>query len=120
MEMNFDQMVLAHSKWKARLKSAIEDGEAIDPNVAGRDDQCELGKWIYGDGLKHGAVPAYQELRDKHKAFHACVGQVARKLPSCSPMMAKELIDPIKSDFGRATSACIVAIGGLKAALAPK
>jgi len=34
--------------------------------------------------------------------------------------MAKELIDPIKSDFGRATSACIVAIGGLKAALAHK
>ena len=116
--MNYDEMILAHSKWKTRLKQAIQGQEQIDVQVVGKDDQCELGKWIYGEGKKHANSSAYRDLKAKHAKFHASIPTVVNAARSSSPAKALELLDPVSGEFGRASSDCINAITALKRSLA--
>ena len=113
MELNWDQMILAHSRWKTRLKQAIESQEKIDAQVAGKDDQCEMGKWIYGEGKRHASVSAYNDLNtqtcDKVPRMHprglecgalilACQGsrtaQPGRQILSCLVRLRKRGLGP--------------------------
>lgn len=62
----------AHGLWKGRLLTAIDTGKCdCDQQKAGRDDQCEFGKWLYGSidaAMK--ASPNYASVRDQHARFH--------------------------------------------------
>jgi len=113
--MNFEDAVYAHSKWKARLKNHINGQEQIDDRSLASDDQCELGKWIYGDGKRHAALSAFEDLKAKHTKFHLVAASVVRGARSCSQDKALELLDPMKSEFGLAGSAVINAMRTAKA-----
>jgi hypothetical protein len=117
--MNYDDMILAHSRWKARLKDAIEGTAQINVQTASRDDQCDLGKWIHGDG-KNTTGAAYHDLKKKHAEFHAVVGRVLNQARSCPPAKALELLNPTQSEFGRASVDCINAIAALRTSLNKK
>lgn len=72
-----DQAINAHSQWKVKLLTAVNGGELPDKAQCGVDNQCDLGKWIYGEGrLKHSALGEFAVLRDAHKHFHQAVGSV--------------------------------------------
>jgi hypothetical protein len=79
--LNFKTAIEAHMQWKHRLKAVIEGNskEQLDPSVICRDDQCVLGKWIYGEGIKrYMANGVFRELREHHAQFHRCAGEVLR------------------------------------------
>ncbi len=116
MTPDLDNMLLAHSRWKMKLRAAIQGHEQIDAQTAGRDDQCELGKWLYGEGKEYARLDEYNDLRTKHARFHASIPQLIEQARSASPEKALELMDPI-SDFGHASSECISAIASLKRAI---
>lgn len=118
MALQFDHMVLAHARWKTRLRNMIESGERIDAAVVGKDDQCELGQWIYSEGAKYANLPAFVDLKAKHARFHTCVAGVIQQARSLPPAKALELIDPAKSDFGHCSVECINAIAALRNSLA--
>lgn len=41
-----------HAEWTTHLKTAIASGRLDTPIVTLRsDDQCQFGKWLYGEGL---------------------------------------------------------------------
>lgn len=113
--MDFNHLVLAHSQWKRKLRDAIEGGKALDAAAAGRDDLCELGKWMAGEGAAYANLPAYQDLKAKHAKFHASVASVINQAHSLPKEKALELLDPLNSEFGQVSSACINAIGGFQA-----
>ncbi len=115
--MDFDKMVLAHSKWKTVLLHALQNHEEIDTSAVGRDDQCELGKWIHGEGKRHAGLAEYQDLKTKHARFHACIPEVVKLSRGRSTADAVQLLDPFKSDFGHASAECINAITALKNAV---
>jgi hypothetical protein len=112
--MNYDEMILAHDRWKIRLKTLISQKERINAEPMSRDDQCDLGKWIYGDGKRFAAMEAFKDLVDKHAKFHKTIGNVVRQAQTLPPDQAMELLHPLKSEFGRTSAACINAIAGLK------
>ena len=68
----------AHGMWKARLLNAIDTGKCdCDEAKAGRDDQCDFGKWLHTTidaGLK--GDPLYGKVKLQHATFH----QVAAKV----------------------------------------
>lgn len=75
--LNFKTALEAHIKWKLRLQGVIDGTgtEAIDPMVVAQDNQCALGKWIYGQGGKEfGHIPEFKELVVAHTHFHKCAG----------------------------------------------
>jgi methyl-accepting chemotaxis protein len=49
--------------------------EAINPNIVANDDQCVLGKWLYGEGEKQFKnQPEFQKVVTSHSYFHRCAG----------------------------------------------
>ena len=112
--MNFDEMILAHSRWKSRLKAAIQGKEKIDVENVGKDDQCELGKWLQGEGKKHADLPEFEELKTKHAKFHATVARVVAQAKALPTDEALTLVESLNSDYARASSDCINAIAKLR------
>lgn len=77
--LNFRTAIEAHQQWKMRLQAVIEmrSDEKLDPKAVCLDDQCDLGKWIHGDGGgQFAGDPQFADLRRKHAYFHVCAGRV--------------------------------------------
>jgi hypothetical protein len=77
--LNFKSAIDAHLKWKTRLRAVIDgtSEEKLDPQVIAMDNQCVLGKWIYGaGGEKFGTYPHFKTLRAEHAKFHRCASSV--------------------------------------------
>lgn len=69
--MNFLEMISAHVRWKQRLRTYIQDkSEPLDPAMIRRDDQCRLGKWIYGPGQSYKQSELFEKVRAEHASFH--------------------------------------------------
>ena len=69
---DFKVAVDAHKAWNWRLLDILAGrGERPDPVTTCRDDLCELGRWIHGDGAAALAADTdYQALRTRHAQFH--------------------------------------------------
>ncbi len=69
--MNFLEIISAHVRWKQRLSTYIKDkSEPLDPAVICRDDECRLGKWIYGEGQAYKQAENFEKVRTEHAQFH--------------------------------------------------
>lgn len=69
----------AHGAWKLRLRTAISTGRGdIRSAMAGCDDQCAFGKWLYGpeiDDATRAGVP-FHVVKRLHADFHRAAGSV--------------------------------------------
>ncbi|NOU32156.1 MAG: CZB domain-containing protein [Polyangiaceae bacterium] len=77
--MKVDDAIAAHSKWKQRLKAYVDGSskEKLSCDVVGKDDQCDLGRWLHSnDAKKLGAKAA--ELIPAHAEFHRCAADIVR------------------------------------------
>lgn len=70
-----------HLEWKAKLKPFLEgcgkwaltESQAISPN------ECELGKWLYSQGLeKYESLAAIGTLETTHEELHLVVKRVVQ------------------------------------------
>ena len=81
--LDFVAAIEAHRKWKERLTAYTlgTSTEKLDHSVICRDDQCALGKWIYGNGMTlTGHLPIFHQLKDKHAQFHISAAQVVEQV----------------------------------------
>ncbi len=86
--MDFEEAVAAHRKWKSHLRLHIDGSstEMLDPEVIGRDDRCELGRWIHGEGgATMSAKPEFQAMKRIHARFHQVAGEVLLKSKAGDP-----------------------------------
>jgi methyl-accepting chemotaxis protein len=68
---------MAHRSWRLKLRSFLDGGLDLDPLKLASHQTCELGKWIYAEGMANYAdLPGFQDLEKKHKAMHGMVTQV--------------------------------------------
>lgn len=111
--MNFDDAIAAHIKWKVRLGQFIDgiSTERLKSENVCKDDLCDLGRWIYGEGSKYSAAPHYKDLVSKHANFHRCAGEVVRKVESGDRAGAKALLG---GGFTTASKETVTAIMELK------
>lgn len=76
--MDLDSALAKHSEWKMKFRVAIYRQMAMDAKSIARDDCCELGKWLYGDGKKQfGELDSYAKCVASHRDFHVEAGKVA-------------------------------------------
>ncbi len=76
--MNLDKAIQKHMDWKVKFRSAITKQEQMDVSSIGKDNCCELGKWLYGEGKTHcGHLAGYATVVSKHAAFHVEAGKIA-------------------------------------------
>lgn len=77
--LNFHTAITSHQNWKTRFKAMIESGvaEVLNPDVIAKDNECAVGKWIYGVGKEQfGKHPMWEKLRADHAFFHICASRV--------------------------------------------
>lgn len=91
--MNWMGIISAHVMWKQRLVSLLagKSEEQLDPSMIALDNQCALGKWIYGDGQTMTDLPAFEEVRGMHAQFHRLAAEVV-KLHQMGNLSAAEVL----------------------------
>ena len=114
--MNLDDAISAHAQWKTKFRMAITKRETMDAATIGKDNCCELGKWLYGEGRGlHSSKPQFVALLEKHKAFHGEAGKVAAVINAKKFEEAEKMISGA-SPFGVASNEVGMAISSLKRA----
>ncbi|MCK9200854.1 MAG: CZB domain-containing protein [Gallionella sp.] len=111
---HFDDAVAAHIKWKIRLTQFIDGTgtEKLDSAIVCQDNQCALGKWIYGDGSKYQHIGHFDELKDRHALFHRCAGEVVKRVDNRDINGARALLSGEFTDASKRTVASIMALKG--------
>lgn len=76
--MNLDSAIQKHMEWKVKFRTAIAKQEQMDAVTIGKDNCCELGKWLHGEGKTQcSGLPSYSMVLGKHAAFHVEAGKIA-------------------------------------------
>ena len=79
--MNLTQAISKHIEWKVKFMSTILKQESMDTETISKDNCCELGKWLHGDGkTQFENLASYSICLDKHAAFHIEAGKIAAKI----------------------------------------
>lgn len=113
-QFDLGKAVAAHSAWKVKLRNAALNHEHLDDKTIMRDDACALGKWVYGEGgHQHGRKPSFETLKDKHRVFHRCAGQVAEVVNSGQADRAQRMLGH-GTPFAEATQEVMSAIQALR------
>lgn len=116
-EIDLSHAMEAHIRWKLRLQAYVEgtSQEKLDPLDIGRDDQCELGRWIHGPGTIHfHDVEAFDELRADHAQFHLLAANVVRQVQANNRAGAEALL---KGEYAHVSHKVVNAITGLHRAV---
>lgn len=48
----------------------------MDRTIVCTDTNCELGKWIHGEGKEYAGNADFETLKKAHKSFHESIGKV--------------------------------------------
>ncbi len=74
MALDFSMAKLKHAAWKMKLRDFLDGKPGLTPAQATSHRDCDLGKWIYSDGLsKYGAVHEMKTLEKEHETLHRTV-----------------------------------------------
>lgn len=107
--MNFlNSAILAHTAWKGKLRKAIIERAKLDAVQISTDNNCDLGKWIYGEGQTLKSRKEFEELRQLHKRFHTCAGGVAADINGGRVDAATSRIE--QGDFSKVSREVVQAI----------
>lgn len=113
IKFSFPEAERAHAKWKTRLVEYINGRSQENLEVAkvSCDDQCDLGKWIYGDARKYAHLHEYEHLRQSHAAFHQSVGAIVEFTQAGQIDQAKKLLG---GDFYQTSNKTVNAIRAMQ------
>lgn len=109
-DLNFQEAIQAHLKWKIRLKDYVNGSstEKLDSSVICQDDKCQLGKWIHGPGHSHDSNPTFNILKKEHALFHKAAGAIISAVEKRDPNAPNMLLDG--SEFDKRTKSTVAAL----------
>ncbi|QQS08820.1 MAG: CZB domain-containing protein [Phycisphaerales bacterium] len=74
MSLDFSSAKLKHSMWKLKLRDFLDGKPVLTPAQATSHTDCDLGKWIYAEGLsKYGSIPEMLKLEKEHETLHVTI-----------------------------------------------
>lgn len=94
--LDFARAIRAHQLWKKRLVQVMNGAgdELFDIATVRRDDCCELGRWLHGDGSRqHGQVDTFRRLLLTHQAFHEAAADVLQTCACGDIAKAREMVE---------------------------
>lgn len=107
--MDFDIAINQHLNWVNLVESLFNEGDCkiLNPSLVIKEDQCDLGKWLYSVNTNILSNKIYQELVQVHKDFHFQAGTIilnyqsgrkeeALKLQVSFKELSKDIISLIK------------------------
>jgi len=100
----------AHIAWTRRLQAQLEgeDTEALEVSTVAADDNCTLGKWIYGAArARFGKIDEYNDLRRVHADFHLKAGEILNKAQNGESGAARDDLKAIRRKSGEVQLALV-------------
>jgi methyl-accepting chemotaxis protein len=112
--MDLENAIAKHAEWKTKLRGAITKQEQMDAATLSKDNCCDLGKWLHGEGKsKFGALDSFKDCVAKHALFHTEAGKVASAINAKKYSEAEAMIGA-GTTYASVSSAAGVAIMKLK------
>jgi len=75
--IDFSRARIVHKKWKANLRRFLSGEDSLTKEEAFYHESCELGKWIYSDGMmKYGRIPEMRKIEKTHARLHTRVREL--------------------------------------------
>jgi hypothetical protein len=99
--MDFDGAIKAHTSWMIRLFSYSRgtSKETLDFLTIQKDNLCDLGKWLHGEGRKYATHPEFGELVRAHASFHRSAASILELIDQGKNTKAEQLLTAIDSDY---------------------
>ncbi|MDX1902767.1 MAG: CZB domain-containing protein [Thermonemataceae bacterium] len=97
---NFDFVLakLKHVDWRIRLLAFLEGEETLSEEEAFSPYCCELGNWIYAEGLKkYTSLQEMQDLEKLHQELHKLAHEVVSLKNNNKQPEAQEKYELMKS-----------------------
>lgn len=93
--MVINDAMAAHVVWKVRLTRFVrgDSNESFDSAAICKDNLCDLGKWIYGEGAKYKLSPYYDVLMQKHAQFHLFAAEIVKRMENSDTAGAMEALN---------------------------
>jgi hypothetical protein len=114
--MDFDQAISCHVQWKSKLAAYVNHPDhSLSAAELGREDRCDLGKWLHGEGQKFAMLPEFAKLVVDHAHFHAAAADVVKKADS-GRRVSEEIALGAKSDYATASNAVVTSLMKMKKA----
>lgn len=63
-----------------------------------KDNHCELGKWLRGEGIKHSGKSVYRDLVAERAKFHKAAANIVRRADSGQKVLEETALGA-KSEF---------------------
>lgn len=112
--MDLNSAIEKHAEWKMKFRSAISKKETMDAATIAKDNCCELGKWLYGEGkIKFSRMSSHAECVQKHAVFHSEAGKIASAINAKKYTEAEAMLNT-GTAYAAASSAVGVAIMHLR------
>ncbi|MCC6537354.1 MAG: CZB domain-containing protein [Bryobacterales bacterium] len=115
--MVFDEVIVAHSNWKKRFVAHIEGREKLAADVVAKDNACEFGKWLNGEGQAHAARAEFKTAREAHTEFHRKAAAALNQAARASNKEEALTLVGLRSDYSRASANCVTALTALRDAV---
>jgi methyl-accepting chemotaxis protein len=96
-----EAMLIAHSDWKRRLRDAVSRGFCeLDSDEVGRDDLCELGRWLHSLPPEYGTDSWCEDVVEAHARFHREAALVVNLIETGRTDEARAAMDS-ETEFAR-------------------
>ena len=105
----FNEAIESHTQWKMTLKKHIEEGVIQDIKKIGDCHACNLGQWIYGDGVRYNRLPSFESMCLAHEHFHRAAAEVVLYCNSNDKAKARSLLTS-DGAFSRSSAKLIKAL----------
>jgi methyl-accepting chemotaxis protein len=112
--MDLDKAIAKHAEWKVKLRSAMNQKQQLDAAQIARDNCCDLGVWLHGNGRRtHAALDSFKTCVSSHANFHAQAGKVAMAINGGKYADADKMMGA-DSPYAQASSEVAMALRRLK------
>lgn len=112
--MDLNQAISKHAEWKVRFRTAIQKKEQMNVTDIARDNCCDLGKWLHGDGRQQfGRLDSYKTCVATHAIFHTHAGRVAQTINAGRYSDAEGMLEG-QAPYAQASNNVALAIRQLK------
>jgi hypothetical protein len=101
--MNCSAAIRTRTNWRLQLPTHCHGSlkEAIEIQTIEKDNDCELGKWLYGEGRKYVSDSMLGELIRAHAAFHRSAAAIAAMAQSGKQKEAEALLNSSESQYAK-------------------
>jgi hypothetical protein len=105
--MDCKKAIEVHVHWKSRLASYLaKPDHSVNATTLAMDNQCELGKWLSGEGRKHSSWPEFAKLVSDHARFHKAAAELVKKADAGQPV-DHEVVLGSKSEYATVSNAVV-------------